>query len=344
MVADTFSTDGVGVLLMGTGNDNNTWGSNANSSVFQVLADAVANPLANSVTGGTLDLSGSPPPAASSQARHSRLLFTGTLTADQTVIVPNLTKWWFVENATSGAFVLLFKTTAGTATQIPQGTMKIVRCDGSNGMRRLDSEDIGRIETFGNTLPVGKIACDGSAYKRARYPDLFAYLGTTWGLGTGGDVTTFGVPLLTDTGRFLRSSSGSLTVGTYQANQNLAHTHTGQATGTTDATNTDHTHTQQGTFVSTTESATHTHSGGFTSPSPVVAGSGIFGQTTNVSLQTGTQSVNHTHNITISGQTGSMSASTTHTHTFTSSVFTTSSSGGAEARPEAAVVLMCIRY
>lgn len=136
MAADTFSTDGVGVILMGTGNDNNTWGSNQNTNVFQVLADAVTNTLTNTVTGGTLDLSGSPPPAASSQTRYAGLIFNGTLLSNQLVVVPNLNKWWLVKNATAGSFTLKLKTTSGTAsTAIPQNSgWQIVQCDGANGI------------------------------------------------------------------------------------------------------------------------------------------------------------------------------------------------------------------
>jgi hypothetical protein len=349
MAADTFTSGGIGLLQMGTGNDNNSWGNNLNTSVIQIIEDAVSGRLDTTVTGGTLDLSGSPPPTAPSQARYSLLGFNGTLTADQTVIVPNLSKMWVIENNTSGAFVLLFQTPSGIATQIPQGTMKIVRCNGSNGMRRLDADEVGRFEDYGMaSIPAGMLACDNTAYKRTRYPDLFAKIGTTWGLGIGGDITTFGTPLLTDTGRFRRSSTGSLTVGTYQVNQNLTHTHTGTATGTTDATNIDHTHNQQGTFVTGIENQTHTHNellgantvnGGNLSSFSYVNGSGgtNFGTT-------GTENQNHNHNVTISGTTGSMNQSNPHNHTFTSSVFTTASSGGTEARPEAAVVLACIRY
>lgn len=134
MVADTYSTDGVGVLLMGTGNDNNTWGTNANTYVFQIAMDALTNVLTSAVTGGTLDLSGTPPPAAASQARYAALKFTGVLGSNQIVQVPNLNKWWLVCNATSGSFTLTFKTSGGSAsTAIPQNSgWQRVRCDGAN--------------------------------------------------------------------------------------------------------------------------------------------------------------------------------------------------------------------
>lgn len=97
MPSDTYTSD-IGAILMGTGNDNNNWGNLLNNSGIQVICDAIANVLTSTVTGGTLDLSGSPPPAAPSQARHESLTFTGTLTANQVVKVPNLAKRWRVNN------------------------------------------------------------------------------------------------------------------------------------------------------------------------------------------------------------------------------------------------------
>jgi hypothetical protein len=136
VVADTYTTDGIGVLLMGTGNDNNTWGTNANTNVFQVVMDALVNSLTSVVTGGTLDLSGSPPPAATSQTHWSSLIFTGTLTSAQTVKVPNLLKFWQVKNATSGGgFQLSMQTPSGSATVIPDNSgWQTVYCDGANNI------------------------------------------------------------------------------------------------------------------------------------------------------------------------------------------------------------------
>lgn len=136
MAADTFSTDGVGYLQMGVGNDNNTWGTNANANVFQNFVDAITNTLTNTVTGGTLDLSGSPPPAAASQVHHAGLIFNGLLGSAQTIKVPNFNKWWLVKNATSGAFALTLQTPTGAASSaIPQNSgWQIVQCDGANNI------------------------------------------------------------------------------------------------------------------------------------------------------------------------------------------------------------------
>jgi hypothetical protein len=138
MTADTYSNT-LGVLLMGTGNDNNVWGSNCNSAVFQILEDAIANVLTSAITGGTLDLSGSPPPTAASQVHYAALIFSGTLASNQVVRVPNLTKWWWVKNATSGAFTLSLETyassVAGTPAVIPQNSgWQLVQCDGGGNI------------------------------------------------------------------------------------------------------------------------------------------------------------------------------------------------------------------
>lgn len=134
MPADTYSS-GLGYLVMGVGNDNNSWGTNANNSVFQIFEDALVGVLTQAVTGGTLDLSGTAPPAGPSQVRHWQIKFTGVLSSNQIVVVPNIAKGWVINNQTTGAFTLTFKTSAGSASAaIPQGTYTNVWCDGNNGI------------------------------------------------------------------------------------------------------------------------------------------------------------------------------------------------------------------
>src|SRR5215471_12031670 len=147
-MADTFTTDGVGLILMGIGGDNNTWGTNLNNSALQITADALSNGLVSNVAGGTLDLSGSPPPAASSQAHHSILAFTGTLTQNQIVVVPNLAKWWWVFNNTAGAFTLTLQLPGAVSPiVIPQTSGGfIVR---ANGLGALALTALG----FNNLIP-----------------------------------------------------------------------------------------------------------------------------------------------------------------------------------------------
>ncbi|MBB5074404.1 hypothetical protein HNQ69_001546 [Bartonella callosciuri] len=90
----------------------------------------------------------------------------------------------------------------------------------------------GFIGTFGmRDLPKDWLICDGKAYLRRDYRDLFATIGTVWGEGDG--VTTFNVPDLR--GMFLRGVDGgrSLDEGrdfaSVQTDLIESHQHQGQA-------------------------------------------------------------------------------------------------------------------
>src|SRR3954447_20161114 len=218
-MADSFSPL-LGLRYQQTGGNDNTWGELLNSDVFAVLEKAVAGRATHAVTGGTLDLSAGP-------LVEQTQVFSGVLAGDQTVIVPALDKRMLVQNATTGAFALLMKTSGGSAIAIPQGTKKSVLVT-SAGITRDDANEAGEIKHFGGaTVPAGYLECDGAAISRANYPELFAAIGTTWGAGNG--ATTFNLPDLKTAGRFLRARSGSVAVGTLQAADIAAHSHTASA-------------------------------------------------------------------------------------------------------------------
>lgn len=339
MPADTFSSF-LGMTLQSTGNNNNAWGTILNGSALQTIEKAIAGNVVHAVTGGTLDLSGSPPPAAQTQALEMIQSFSGTLTANQVVKLPNVSKVWLVNNSTTGAFQLLMQTASGAQVNIPQGTFKWVWCDGSNSILRMDREQVGEF-VYAAVQNAGTINCAGQSLLKTDYPDLFSKIGTTFGTA---DSVHFTLPLLTDTGRFLRSTSGSLTLGTYQANQNKAHTHTGS--GTSSGISVAHTHTGSGTTSGFSADHTHFMFGG--GQALVGAGTASFqgGGANNtptsgfiVGPSTGTSSANHTHTFSFTTSTDSVD----HSHTYS---FTTSggSADGAEARPESLAVVISIRY
>jgi microcystin-dependent protein len=133
---DTYTAT-LGTIVMSIGGDNNTWGTNLNNSVFQILEDAIANQLTSAVTGGTLDLSTNPPPAGPSAARYAILKFTGTLASNQVVKVPNLSKIWLVNNTAlvNAGFTLTFTTPGGSPSNfVPAGGWCWVFCDGNNNV------------------------------------------------------------------------------------------------------------------------------------------------------------------------------------------------------------------
>jgi microcystin-dependent protein len=65
---------------------------------------------------------------------------------------------------------------------------------------------IGQIIAYAaDSVPVGFLDCDGTAISRTTYSDLFAIIGTTWGVGDGS--TTFNLPDLQ--GAFLRGTGSN---------------------------------------------------------------------------------------------------------------------------------------
>lgn len=331
MPADAFSSF-LGMTLQTTGNNNNVWGVILNASLG-TIERALAGNISHSVTGGSLDLSGSPPPSGVTQPLDMLQIFTGALTANQIVILPNLSKFWLMDNQTTGNFQLLMQTPSGAFINIPQGTTKFVACDGQENLIRLDRDQVGNFE-YNAVSNAGTLAANGASLLRTDFPDLFAKYGTTFG---SADSTHFTLPLLTDTNRFLRAAGGSLAVGTYQSNQNLAHTHTVTGAPSAGSLGTD----SQGAHVHSVTDPGHGHgiwsnTNEATNGTLITSGnpaymSNSFGTSSGVAF-TGI-SINsagaHTHNVTGAPGLGTLG---------------TASAGGSETRPEALAVVISIRY
>ena len=58
--------------------------------------------------------------------------FTGALTGNRIVVVPATVQQYWIDNATTGAYTLTVKTSAGTGVVITQGSRGIYYCDGSD--------------------------------------------------------------------------------------------------------------------------------------------------------------------------------------------------------------------
>jgi hypothetical protein len=104
-----------------------TAGTTTTQLATTAFVQAAANGmLTKSVAGGvTVTLT-------ATEAGNAILKFTGALTANISVVVPTATGTWTIINATSGAFTLTVKTSAGTGIAITQGLNWGVICDGTN--------------------------------------------------------------------------------------------------------------------------------------------------------------------------------------------------------------------
>jgi hypothetical protein len=157
------------------------------------------------------------------------------------------------------------------------------------------------------------LECDGSTYANALFPRVAT------ALNQGG--SNFTVPNLKGTGRFLRSRTNSVAVGTSQSNQNASHTHTVSASGTTSS---------DGAHTHTYSDPGHVHGEEGISTGEVQTGTGATGgveASNNTSSQTTGITINavsaHSHTVTVTG--------------------TAAADGGSEARPEAYSVVMALK-
>jgi microcystin-dependent protein len=197
-----------------------------------------------------------------------------------------------------------------------------VRC-GAVEMFLVAPSSFGTSSTPGTTYEW--LELNGAVYPVADYPDLgpkiIAQFGTTFG---GNGSTTFGLPNMYDTGRFPRSRSASLALGTTHANQNKSHSHTA-STGAAGAHNhgthvTDPGHQHQ-LHTAATNAAS---AGGPTIPT--------------ASFDPGNSTYCGITDTAFTGISVSLDAVGDHSHTVTVNV-----DGGTEARPEDIVFIFAVK-
>lgn len=193
-----------------TGSNAGTWG--------EVLNNQMITYVDNNLGGiTTMSLSSSTPVAlTTAEARNGLLIFTGALLANIAVTTTALGVFW-VENRTTGAFYVSLSNGVGNPVLIPQGAARQVWSDATYGIRAMGLEPPGSIVDIGastahatllatSSLNGEYLLCDGSAVSRTIFANLFASIGTTWGIGNGS--STFNVPDFRGRGRFGKDNMG----------------------------------------------------------------------------------------------------------------------------------------
>jgi hypothetical protein len=102
-------------------------GSNWYSYAYGRSATFFFTQLVLNVTGGTYTLT-------SVQAANTIQEYQGTLTSNQIIILPSTVQLYSIQNNTSGAYTLTFKTSVvgGTTLSVPANGTIIAICDGTN--------------------------------------------------------------------------------------------------------------------------------------------------------------------------------------------------------------------
>jgi len=129
-MASTYS-DRLKLELMETGANANTWGNNTNNNLQTVDAFS-AGYLSKNVGGSSNVTLTTANASATAESSNKVLEFTGLLTGNITVFVPQVENNYLIYNNTSGSFTLDVAATGGTGTSIDQGTYEWIYCDGTN--------------------------------------------------------------------------------------------------------------------------------------------------------------------------------------------------------------------
>ena len=101
----------IGTELMTTGENAGNWGTKTNVNL-QILEEAVRGYVAISANSDqTLSLTDG---STGDSIRNAVIAFTGTLSANRTITVPAVEKWWIMDNQTAGAYTLTVKVSGQT--------------------------------------------------------------------------------------------------------------------------------------------------------------------------------------------------------------------------------------
>jgi hypothetical protein len=143
------------LTVQATGENSGIWGqfTNTNLLILEQAIGGYTGVALNATTGATLTFSN----GALSNGKDQVIRLTGTITSNVNVVIPDgVEKTYIVENATSGAFAVTFKTSSGTGAtwSTTDKGYKIIYSDGTNIVDV--TADLGNI-TAGN-VTVGTIA------------------------------------------------------------------------------------------------------------------------------------------------------------------------------------------
>jgi len=144
------NSDSLKLTVQATGANSGTWGQITNTNLL-ILEQAIGGYDAVGVTSGaTLTFSN----GVLSNGKNQILKLTGTITGNVNVIIPDsVEKTYTVQNSTTGAHTVTFKTTSGTGvtwTSTDKGT-KVLYSDGTNVLEGLSST--GNLTATGNIVP-----------------------------------------------------------------------------------------------------------------------------------------------------------------------------------------------
>jgi hypothetical protein len=130
-----------------TGEYSGTWGTEVNTGLTALVDASIAGTTSITMTAANFTLTTAN--GASDQSRAMFLVLGGTPGASYAVIVPSVSKLYFVTNNTGFAQTVR---TSGTGISVPNGASMTLRCDGTNVVV---AQNYFASMTLGSALPTG---------------------------------------------------------------------------------------------------------------------------------------------------------------------------------------------
>lgn len=120
----------LGIELITSGEQSNTWGYTTNNNLGTLIEQAIAGQADIVMTTSSYELTDTN--GISDETRCMIINVSGVLASTGTVICRTSTKVYVVANNTTGGQEIEFKTDAGTGVVVPPDTAKVVFCDGTD--------------------------------------------------------------------------------------------------------------------------------------------------------------------------------------------------------------------
>ena len=199
-------TQSLRLILPVTGELTGTWGDAVNAGLTELVEDAIAGSATIAMANADVTLTTAN--EAVDQARNMFLNLTGANTAQRDVIVPAVSKLYFVHNGTTGGFGVQVKTAAGSGVVVPNGQRAVLYCDGTNVMFALGPPAIG--PDVYKTIPAGTASGELETITAAKTLNTGTAAGTVRLLYNATDAN---VSVIQGAGLTMRFS-GSLVTGT----------------------------------------------------------------------------------------------------------------------------------
>lgn len=152
-MASTYSPN-LRLELIGTGEQQGTWGATTNTNLGTLLEEAIGGYVSVTVS-DVADTTLTTNNGSADQSRNMVINLTGSLTGTRNVICPAIEKLYVVKNATTGSQSVVFKVSGQTGVTIPNGTIEFIYVDGTDARTitgSIASQDSNNVSITGGAI------------------------------------------------------------------------------------------------------------------------------------------------------------------------------------------------